>query len=111
MGVRFHSVRNLSIDYQEIEMNRRDLDRYKRVLVEKRDEISVTIAGAEVGSGPPGIPGRSVDKAVHFKPNFRSTCIKPTRGFYEQSRKQSLGLETAPLAFARFVRIQSHGPA
>ena len=28
-------------------MNRRDLDRYKRVLLEKRDEMSVTIAGAE----------------------------------------------------------------
>src|SRR5580692_3529656 len=29
------------------EMNRKDLDRYKRVLLEKRGEMSVTIAGAE----------------------------------------------------------------
>jgi DnaK suppressor protein len=28
-------------------MNRRDLDRYKRVLLEKRGEMSVTIAGTE----------------------------------------------------------------
>jgi DnaK suppressor protein len=28
-------------------MNRKDLDRYKRVLLEKRGEMSVTIAGAE----------------------------------------------------------------
>ena len=47
MGVRFHSVRDLSIDYQEIEMNRRDLDRYKRMLLEKRGEMSVTSADAE----------------------------------------------------------------
>jgi DnaK suppressor protein len=29
------------------DMNRKDLDRYKRVLLEKRGEMSVTIAGAE----------------------------------------------------------------
>ena len=46
MGVRFHSVRNLFIDYQEIEMNGRDLDRYKRMLLEKRGEMTVTSAGS-----------------------------------------------------------------
>ena len=93
-------------------MNRRDLDRYKRVLVEKRDEISVTIAGAESPiPAAGGYRGDTVKLMRTPKRNFRSTCIKPTRGFYEQSRKQSLGLETEPLALVRFVRIQSHGPA
>jgi DnaK suppressor protein len=45
-------------------MNRRDLDRYKRVLVEKRDEISVTIAGAESPiPAAGGYRGDTVDQA------------------------------------------------
>ena len=45
-------------------MKRRDLDRSKRVLVEKRDEISVTIAGAESPiPAAGGYRGDTVDQA------------------------------------------------
>jgi DnaK suppressor protein len=37
----------ISIEYRKSDMNRRDLDRYKRVLLEKRDEMSATTAEAE----------------------------------------------------------------
>ena len=44
-------------------MNRKDLDRYKRVLLEKRGEMSVTIAGAESPIPAAGRQGDPVDQA------------------------------------------------
>ena len=47
MGVRLPSSLGFPIDYQEIEMDRRRLDRYKRLLLERRGEMSVASADAE----------------------------------------------------------------
>ena len=63
MGVRFHPVRDLPIDYQEIEMNGRDLDRYKRMLLEKRGEMSVTSDAESPLPAAGGHRGDPVDQA------------------------------------------------
>src|ERR1700722_17079798 len=80
-------------------MNRRDLDRYKRVLVEKRDEISVTIAGAESPiPAAGGYRGDTVDQAnANTTGSFLSSSIQAT-------------IVSSPTASRRFVNTNGRSP-
>ena len=69
--------------------------------LEKCGEMSVTSDAESPLPATGAIP--STKRMPTPKRNFRCSCIKATRGFYEQLRRQSLGLDTAPLAFVRFV--------
>ena len=94
-------------------MDRRNSDRYKRTLLEKRGELSIARAEAESPIPAAGhsraIP--STERMRITKRNFRSTFIKPTCGRSEQSRMRSLGSDMAPSAPVKPVKIQSleHG--
>jgi RNA polymerase-binding transcription factor DksA len=104
MGVRFHSVRNLSIDYQEIEMNRRDLDRYKRMLLEKRGEMSVASDAASPIPAAGGHRGDPVDQAsanteAELQIQLHQTDARLLRAIEEAIAR----IRHVPLALVRFV--------
>ena len=94
-------------------MDRKNLDRYKRILLEKRGEMSVPTAEAE---SPFRLREDSgviqLTKLTRMqKRNFRSTCIKPMSAFCEQSKRPLLELNMERLAPARPAEIQFLGPA
>ena len=93
-------------------MNARDVDRYKRLLLQKRQEVLA--ASAEGGRGVPvGGPQweiLSTKPMPILKQIFRSGCIRLTVGSCERSRTRWLGSASAHMGCVKpasdlFLRV------
>ena len=90
-------------------MNAKNSDRYRRMLLAKKRELSISSTGAESPlPSAGGWQGDLVDQAnADTEADLQISCIKPTYGSYERSRTRSLGSITAPMVYVPSANRQS----